>query len=125
VHAIRTLLPVLAAILLLGPAAGGHAPPPKDAAAAPKLDDTEWTGLDDQAVTTIRFEKDGVLAYIYNGHSYRNGTWKQDGKNLYFEMNDKYRECKATVTGDTIEGDSWNVTDKKWTTTLYRYRKPN
>jgi hypothetical protein len=85
---------------------------------------TVWVGPDGEYVTTMRFERGGVLAYAYDNRSYRNGKWKQTGKKLYFEMNDKYRECEATIDGDTIRGRSWNKTDKKWTTTLYRYQKP-
>jgi hypothetical protein len=124
VRTIRILYPVLAAVVLIGPAAG-HAPPPKGGAAVPNLEATEWTGMDNQTVITVRFEKGGILAYKYNGNSYRNGTWKQDGKELTFEMNGKFREYKATVTSDTIEGDSWNVAGNKWKTTLYKYTKPD
>jgi hypothetical protein len=85
---------------------------------------TIWVGPDGDYVTTFRFERGGVLAYRYANGSYRNGRWKQTGKKLYFEMNDKYRECEATIDGDTIRGKSWNVTGKEWKTTIYRYMNP-
>ena len=114
--------------MLLGPghAGAGNAPPPKGAP-VPILDDTEWVGpdLDDGTIVTFRFEKGGGLKYCYNGTTFSKGSWKQDGKTLYLEINDKYREMKATITGDSIEGDSWNVKDVKWKTSLYRYRKPD
>jgi predicted dehydrogenase len=90
----------------------------------PDLIETEWVGPDGEFVTTFRFEKGGVLAYSYNGSSYRNGTWKLSGTNLSFELNDGYRTFKGQVKGSTIEGDSSNVAEKKWKTTLYQYTKP-
>jgi len=90
------------------------------------LKDTEWVGLDsmEKVVTTYRFEKGGVLAYCYRGKSYRNGTWKQDGKNVYFECNNKFWECQATITGEVIEGETWNKKNKKSRDTFYKYTKP-
>jgi hypothetical protein len=86
------------------------------------IEDTEWVGPDttENWITTYRFEKGGVLAYSYNGRSYRNGTWRQDGNTVYFETNNKYRETRAILKGDRLEGDSWNVTGKKWKTLLSR-----
>ncbi len=82
----------------------------------------EWTGNDGAVapVVVFHFERCGVLAYSYNGNSYRNGTWKQTGNSLYFEMNNKYRECQATIRGNRIEGDSWNVQGTKWKTTIQK-----
>jgi hypothetical protein len=92
----------------------------------PSVEGTEWVGPDlpEQFVTTYRFEKGGKLVYHYNGTTYDNGTWKQDGDKVYFEVNDKYREAKLKIKGDTLSGDSWNTTGKKWTTTVYKYTKP-
>jgi hypothetical protein len=97
------------------------------ASAQTKIDDTEWVGIDssDKLITTFRFEKGGVLAYYYNGFTYRNGTWKQDGASVYFEMNKKFREFKGTVKGDEMTGDSWNKKGNKWQTAIYKYNRPD
>jgi hypothetical protein len=97
-------------------------PTPKasaDPTAVPSLEGTVWAGTDSSAgITTFHFEKGGALVYSHSGKTYRNATWKQDGSQLYFEMNQKFRECKATVNGDSIEGNSWNVKGKMWQTSL-------
>jgi len=95
-------------------------------AQTPLIDDTEWVGIDssDKLITTFRFEKSGVLAYYYNGTSYRNGTWKQDGTTIYFETNGKFREFRGKVKGDEIKGDSWNIKGHEWETVIYKYNRP-
>lgn len=84
---------------------------------------TTWSGQDGEYQTTFRFEADGKLNYGYKNGHFDNGTWKQTGNTIYFEMNDKYREFKGTFEGDKIEGDSWNVAGKKWTTSITRKEK--
>ena len=81
---------------------------------------TVWEGDDGPIAPdiSIQFEAGGVLSYSRNGASFRNGTWKQTGDSVYFEMNDKFQECQATIRGDRIEGDSWNVSGEKWKTSL-------
>ncbi|HVS38700.1 MAG TPA: hypothetical protein VMS17_24300 [Gemmataceae bacterium] len=101
-------------------------PRPADAKPAPivNLAGSEWHG-DDGPTTMdliVQFEEGGVLAYSHDGAMFRDGTWKQTGESLYFEMNDKYRECQATIHGDQIDGDSWNMAGDKWRTTLHRTR---
>ena len=113
-------------LLALGRPAGADVPaPPVDFDATTEtesLTGTEWAGSDGPvaAVVTFHFERGGVLAYSYNGASYRNGTWKQNGNSLYFEMNNKFRECQATIHGGRIDGDSWNVNGLKWKTSIQR-----
>ena len=96
---------------------------PKPAA---DLTGTEWVATPDidNTVITWRFEKGGFLAYRSKGKYYRNGKWKQDGNQLYFETNEKYREFKGYVSGDVITGSSWNLTGAEWVTTAYKYNKP-
>lgn len=86
---------------------------------------TLWVADDDGDVTTFYFENDGTLSYTYNGKSYRNGTWKQSGRTVSFEMNESYRTFSGTIEGDRITGSSQNVADKSWELTMYRYRHPN
>src|SRR4051812_19619736 len=85
---------------------------------------TEWVGNDDEDVTTFVFEKGGILAYSYNGNSYRNGTWEQHGDTISFEMNKSYRVFEGVLDKDTISGSSSNTVGKKWELTIFRYRRP-
>ena len=110
--------------LLSGAPNPDRRPVAADDAPVPDLTGTVWVGLDLDDVTTFRFAKGGKLVYTYNGVLYQNGTWKQDGRNIYFEMNQKFREFKGNFKGERneiIDGDSWNVRDKRWHTTIYRY----
>ena len=78
-----------------------------------------WIG-DDGPIGQVRFkfERGGVLEYSYRGTTFRTATWKQAGDRIYFQMNDKYRECEAIIQGLTMRGSSWNKAGKRWTTTL-------
>ena len=84
--------------------------------------DTTWQGKDHVDNYRITFESDGTLTYGYNNSFHRGGTWKFDGVHLYWEVNGKYRETKATLNGTVIQGDSWNVTGKRWQTQLLRIK---
>ncbi len=105
-----------------GAGRGDDVPPAHPPEKVGDLTGTTWEGDDGPMAPdiSIHFEAGGVLAYSSNGNSSRDGTWKQTGNSLYFERNEKLRECQATIRGDRIEGDSWNVTGEKWKTTLRR-----
>jgi hypothetical protein len=95
------------------------------AVAIRSIEGTEWSAPADGAgVTNVTyfFERGGILVYRYNGRTFRNGTWRQEGNRVYFECNQKYRECRAALRGDRIEGDSWNVAGARWQTNLGRER---
>jgi hypothetical protein len=98
----------------------GQPPPP-----APGVEGTEWVAKDGDAVITFRFEKGGVLAYTAGDKTMKDGTWKQDGAALTFETGGKARTCKATVTGETFEGESTKPDGTKWKTTAFKYAKPD
>ncbi|GIW81065.1 MAG: hypothetical protein KatS3mg105_2872 [Gemmatales bacterium] len=78
------------------------------------LTGTTWSGDGAVAYTIYVFERGGVLQYSYNGNTYRNGTWKQHGPNVYFEANQKYWEFEGVIRGDVIVGKSWNRAGRKW-----------
>jgi hypothetical protein len=80
----------------------------------PKLEGTTWSGDGVVAPTTYFFDKNGVLQYSYNGNTYRNGTWKQEGESLYWESNQKYCEFKGKIEAAEIVGNAWNVRGGKW-----------
>jgi hypothetical protein len=81
---------------------------------------TSWQGQDHVANYRVTFESDGTLTFGYNNKFNRGGSWALDGNKLYFEVNKKYREFKGTVNGSSLQGDSWNVTGKRWQTNLQR-----
>jgi hypothetical protein len=83
------------------------------------IEGTTWAGQDGDTFTTFHFEKNGILAYQYDGRFFRNGTWKQEGNKLYFEMNNRFRECRAVIRGNVIEGDSWNKKGAKSKTKIF------
>jgi hypothetical protein len=84
----------------------------------PDLTGTTWEGQDGQYFTRFVFEPGGVLFYSYKNGTFRSGSWKVEGNALYFEMNQRFREFKGTVQGDTITGDSWNQPGMRWQTTI-------
>jgi hypothetical protein len=81
---------------------------------------TKWMGKDHVDNYHVTFEADGTLTYGYNKGSSRGGSWSLIGNQLYWEVNKQYRETKATVNGDTIQGESWNKVGRKWQTLLQR-----
>jgi outer membrane biogenesis lipoprotein LolB len=77
---------------------------------------TTWTGTDsDGDYYEYHFQPDGRLHYKSPSGSFANGTWKQDGDNIYFEMNKRFSEHKGTIKGDRMEGEAWNTKGHRWT----------
>lgn len=68
--------------------------------------------------TTYRFDPGGVLWLKYKNQDYKAGTWKQDGRSIYWESNGKYCEFQGTIDGQVITGKAWNVRGGKWTLTF-------
>jgi hypothetical protein len=97
--------------------------PPKPPAPPIDLRGTTWRGMDLVADRVMIFNADGSLHYGVGAKPTNfKASWKLDGHDLYFEMNNQYREFKGKVIGDTIVGQSWNRVNKKWETTLRRDR---
>ncbi len=69
---------------------------------------------------TVEFRTDGSMNVSYRNTSFHTASWTQKGDKIYWEMNKKYCEFNGKLTGATIEGESHNVTGKKWTTKLTR-----
>jgi hypothetical protein len=118
----RTL--ALAVLLTQSAVPAPAAPVPKGFPAVPRLEGTAWEGDGVVAPTTYRFEKDGVLVYTYNGTTYRNGTWKQDGKKVYWECNNRYCEYDGTVERDELRVRAWNVAGGRWELVIKRRKDP-
>jgi hypothetical protein len=90
---------------------------------APPLAGTSWAGKTAEGWDmTIDFATDGKMTVSYNKASYTTASWKQDGDNVYYEMNNRYCEFAGKLAGDTIDGETHNVRGRKWATTLTRIR---
>ena len=85
---------------------------------------TVWKGPE-AADRHIQFNGDGTLSY-YAGGGKGNATWKQQGHEVYFEINNGYREFRGTINleGTVIQGDSWNKAGKRWRTVLQPMNAP-
>lgn len=91
----------------------------------PKLIDlrgTTWEGKDHVENYRVTFEPDGTLTYGYKNKYNHGGTWLLEGNQVYWEVNKKFRETKALVSDDTIAGEAWNKTGKRWPTLLKRIK---
>ena len=82
---------------------------------------TTWEGKTYEGwAMTVVFEPNGVLTFSYQGASSKTGSWKADANTLYMEMNSKYCEFRGTLSGNVLQGESWNVTGLRWKTLLTR-----
>jgi hypothetical protein len=84
------------------------------------LEGSVWKTQDAEIGEQIwRFEHAGVLRYNNTRDGQiRTATWKQEGESLYIEFNNKfaaYREYRATVRTDALQGTASNIMDLKWT----------
>lgn len=91
---------------------------PKADRNAIKVEGTTWEGEDTlENKWKCTFEKDGALTYSMNGNSSK-ASWKQDGKKLSMECNNRYLECEGTIEKDRIKLDAQNVAGLKWVITI-------
>jgi hypothetical protein len=80
-----------------------------------KVTAAPWTGAanwrnGDVYNWTLTFRPDGVLVYAYNGSSYDNGRWEQDGRRVTFHMNNHYADYEGAISGGSMGGTNKNVT---------------
>ena len=114
------------AVLLVFPFAVSSAPVPKAVKAkkTPAVEGTTWIAehtASDLGRIDYTFLPDGKLSYRYaNGTVYTEGSWKQDGEQLYFEVNGRYAEYTVTYRDGQFTGDAKNVVGKTWTLTMTR-----
>lgn len=85
---------------------------------------TSWQGSDHVEGYRVTIEPDGTVTYGYREKSTRGGSWVQEGNHVYWEVNKKFRETRATIVGDVLRGESWNKAGKRWTTNLQRVSAP-
>jgi len=82
------------------------------------LEGTIWSGIDSGGKSFVyEFLPDGVLKYTTEAGTFTNGSWKQDGKLVYFEINNKYAEGEGVISENWMTGNGWNQVGYKWTWT--------
>jgi hypothetical protein len=80
------------------------------------LEGTIWSGIDSGGKSFVyEFLPDGVLKYTTETGTFTDGSWKQDGKLVYFEMNNKYAEHEGVISDNWMTGNGWNQVGYKWT----------
>jgi hypothetical protein len=85
---------------------------------AQNLEGTTWSGIDSGGKSFVyEFLPEGVLKYTTEAGTFTQGSWEQDGKLVYFEMNDKYAENEGVISGNLMTGNGWNQAGYKWTWT--------
>jgi hypothetical protein len=110
---------VAASVLAAAPARRLYEPPePPKQFETITLAGTYWFGTCYVPNFWIIFEPNRTITYGYNGNKWNSGSWKLEGNNLYFEMNKRYLEFRGTVTGNSIQGEAWNVQGSRWKTSF-------
>jgi len=85
------------------------------AAAPGGLAGTVWEGKSaDGKSYFFRFLAGGALRYTDPAGTFTNGSWTQNGQEVYLEMNNRYVEYRGTRRGDQIEGVASNKAKAKW-----------
>jgi len=101
---------------LLSPLVLAQQSQPRDNSLAASVAGTTWVGTDSSGRNyEYYFIPDGALHYKSPTGFWTNGTWKQDGNVIYFEMNKKYSERKGVIWGTHMEGKGWNKKGETWT----------
>jgi len=67
-------------------------------AAAPSIAGTTWSGDGIVAPTATPSRADGSMSYSYNGATYLNGHWKQDGAKIHWDATTSIASSKALST---------------------------
>ncbi len=57
---------------------------------------------------TDTFNPNSSLTYAYNGSTYDNGHWTQDGSSVSWNTNDHYADYQGQMQGDQITGTMKN-----------------
>lgn len=112
----RTIVPVDSgrSIRPLGAATGAAREiVPLDTTVVP-VDDTKWVGSNHEGELTLEFRIGGILRYTAPSGTWTNGTWRQVGNTVTFEMNDHYAEYTGQVRGTRISGTGHNRTGARW-----------
>jgi hypothetical protein len=82
---------------------GGSCPPGR-------VDGCQWIEVEDSRFKAIEpsvleFKPGGKLVQYAHGDKFENGTWSQEGDQVYFEMNEKSMEFHGKIDGDRLVGN--------------------
>lgn len=121
-------------LLALGALDAAPARPLYEPPAPPKpvtpisLAGTYWFGKCYADNFWLIFEEQGTINWGYGALDAKKvgstGTWKLEGKNVYFEFNGKTLEFKGTTDGQVIEGLTFNNNGSRYPTSLRRTPRP-
>lgn len=77
---------------------------------------TTWVGTDsDGDYYEYHFQTNGALHYKSPTGFWKNGTWRQEGNEIYMETNNRYTERQGIISGNRMEGKAWNKEGRRWT----------
>ncbi len=66
---------------------------------------TTWVGTDsDGDYYEYHFQTNGALHYKSPTGFWKNGTWRQEGNEIYMETNNRYTERQGIISGNRMEG---------------------
>ncbi|MCX5742861.1 MAG: TIGR02996 domain-containing protein [Proteobacteria bacterium] len=85
-----------------------------EAVSTPRIRGTTWVGNSGVSEFTGRFLDDGALNYTQSSGTFQNGTWKQYGSVVLFEMNRHYAEYLGVILQGAIVGKAKNVSKSTW-----------
>ena len=75
---------------------------------------TTWSGIDTaKNAMQIVFETGGRVRMSLSTQ-WLSGIWRQDGDNVYFNVNDGYVQYEGTIYGTTMNGSARNQADYSW-----------
>jgi hypothetical protein len=98
--------------------------PAAPAAVIGNIAGTRWSGIDsDKDHYLFEFRRDGSLHYESPSGKYDDGSWKQSGQRIEWEVNDHYAEYEATLeSASRMTGSAHNKAGHTWTFTLDKGR---
>jgi len=101
---------------------------PPEPLAPVSLAGTYWFGKCYADNFWLIFEEQGTINWGYGQLDAKKagstGTWKLDGKDLYFEFNRKTLEFRGTTDGQTIDGMAFNNSGSRYPTILRLTTRP-
>jgi len=87
------------------------------------LEGTVWSSrTSDGKQYQLHFKENGKLHYKSSNNYYTNGTWKQDGSKIYFEMNNRYAEHFGALKDGKLDGYARNSEGRRWIWTAEPFR---
>jgi hypothetical protein len=88
------------------------------------VSETTWSGNDIWGKPiALYFAADGSLTYKTQTGIWTNATWKQEGSNIYFEINNRFVEQRGSIHGDEMAGDG--ITKQGYKGTWSSKRQPS